>query len=364
MIRVLQVVTDMSRGGLETLLMNYYRQIDKNLIQFDFLVHRENKCEYDDEIELLGGKIYRFPILNPFSSSYKRALGIFFDEHPEYQIVHVHQDCLSSVILKVAKEHGVKVRIAHSHNSSQNKDIKYPIKLFYRQFIPKYATALLACGKAAGDWMFQGSDYQILNNAIDAKLYTFHEEKRKTIRNIFGISQGENVIGHVGRFSPPKNHSFIIDIFNEVQKKIPAKLILVGEGNFKKDIEDKVRRMGLDKKVIFTGVRSDVADLLQAMDMFLFPSIYEGLPLTIVEAQAAGLPCLISEKVPIECKKTNLVKQLKLSDGAKSWAEAVIRECRIERRNTYEEICKAGFDIKSNADWLTAYYKRAMDERL
>ena len=217
MLRVLQIVTDMGRGGLETMIMNYYRCSDRERIQFDFLVHRFERESYDDEIESLGGIIYRFPRLNPFSLSYKKILGEFFDSHPEYQIIHVHQDCLSSVILKVAKEHGVKTRIAHSHSSSQDKNIKYPIKLFYKRFIPRYATNLFACSEEAGKWMFNGADFSVLNNAIDAERYIFNPQKRREVRDSLGIAPDELLFGHVGRFSPVKNHDFLMDVFNEVQ---------------------------------------------------------------------------------------------------------------------------------------------------
>ena len=163
--RVLQVVTHMNRGGLETMLMNYYRHTDRNKVQFDFLAHRDDRAAYDDEIESLGGTIYRLPRLVPWSGSYQRALNDFFEKHPEYRIVHVHQDCLSSVILKAAQKNGVPVRIAHSHSANQDRNLKYPIKLWYKRSIPQYATALFACGKDAGDWMFNGASYQIVNNA-------------------------------------------------------------------------------------------------------------------------------------------------------------------------------------------------------
>lgn len=182
MIRVLQVVTNMDRGGLESMLMNYYRHIDREKIQFDFLVHRQERAAFDDEIETLGGRIYRLPRLVPWSKSYLSALNRFFDEHTGYKVVHVHQDCLSSVILKAAKQHDIPVRIAHSHNANQDKNLKYPIKLWYKRSIPEYATNLFACGKDAGDWMFGGASYQIINNAIDVAAYTYDSTKRQEMR--------------------------------------------------------------------------------------------------------------------------------------------------------------------------------------
>lgn len=360
MIRVLHIVTDMRRGGLETMIMNYYRHIDRELVQFDFLVHREKTGDYEKEIDNLGGKIYHMPVLNPFSIIYKKKLGDFFIGHPEYDIIHVHQDCLSSVILKVAKEHGVKVRIAHSHASSQDKNFKYPIKLFFRRYIPEYATELMACGKEAGEWMFCGAQYHILANAIEIKKYSYNKNKRRTVREEFGIEEDELIIGHIGRFSPPKNHSFLIDIFSVIQKKKKCRLLLVGDGNLKKEIREKVQKLGLLEKVIFAGVRSDVPDLLQAMDIFVFPSLYEGLGIVAVEAQAAGLPCVLSDKIPDAAVITKLVKKISLESTAEMWAEAVVTLIGSKREDTYESIKSAGFDIEQNAIKLQEFYLQAL----
>lgn len=357
MIRILHVVTHMNRGGLETMIMNYYRNIDRSKVQFDFLTHRAYDGDYGEEIKKLGGIIYHLPRLNPFSYKYKIILGRFFRDHPEYIIIHVHLDCLSSVILKIAKQHGVKVRIAHSHSSSQDKGVKYLIKLFYKHFIPKYATDLYACGKDAGDWMFNGAEYSVLNNAIDTRRYLFNNNMRISMRSSLYVNPDELLVGHVGRFCYPKNHTFLIDIFNEIQKILPAKLILIGIGELQDQIKEKVELLGLRDKVIFTGLRSDVSNLLQAMDVFVFPSNYEGLPVALVEAQASGLPCLISDKVPIECKKTDLVQQISLSAGAEIWAKTAIEAAATERKNTYGEIKAAGFDIEENAHWLQNKYE-------
>lgn len=358
--RVLQVVTHMNRGGLETMLMNYYRNMDRTQIQFDFLTHRPYEGDYGEEIKSMGGKLYHLPVLNPFSGSYKKALRRFFLEHPEYQIVHVHQDCLSGVILKVAKECGIKVRIAHSHTANQVKDIKYPIKLFFRRSITRYATALMACGVDAGMWMFRGADFRILHNAIDTRRYAFHSTKRDTMRVQLGIGKDELILGHVGNFTPSKNYLFLVDVFQEVKRQIPhSRLLLVGDhaGNLANRVKEKVKTLSLEDSVIFTGVRSDVPDLMQAMDVFVFPSNYEGLPMTMVEAQASGLPCLISDKVPIECKMTDLVQQIPLADGAEVWAKNAIAAAKeTVREDTSTQIKAAGFDIAENAKWLQCFY--------
>ena len=241
MIRVLHVVTYMGRGGLETMLMNYYRHIDRSKVQFDFLVHREFEADYDEEIKSLGGRIHHVSRLVPWSRRYKAELRRFFRTHPEYKIVHVHQDCLSSVALQCAKECGIPVRIAHSHNSNQDKNIKYLFKRYYMRKIPETATELFACGKAAGDWMFGGKTYRLLPNAIAAEKYIYEEEKAKKIKKELDFEKNI-VIGHIGRFNPQKNHKFLIDIFEKCfEKNQKVRLMLIGDGEGRKEIENKVR---------------------------------------------------------------------------------------------------------------------------
>lgn len=357
MIRVLHVVTYMGRGGLETMIMNYYRHMDRDKVQFDFLTHRDFRADYDDEIEALGGRIYRLPRLVPWSRNYRKALDSFFEEHTEYKIIHVHQDCLSSVILKAAKKHGVAVRIAHSHSSSQDKNLKYLIKLFYRRQIPENATQLFACGKEAGDWMFCGAPYRIVNNAIDTKLYACNDDRRRQMREVLNIPSDAFVVGHVGRFNPVKNHTFLLDVFAKIkEKRSNSVLLLVGDGDLRKDIEAKAITLGLSDSVVFTGMRSDVADLMQAIDCLVFPSIYEGVPLTLIEAQASGMPSLVSTGVPAECDKTGIVKRLSLQDSVETWAEQVLKFACIPRINTRAELVRSGYDIENSAEWLQQFY--------
>lgn len=357
-VRVLQVVTNMDRGGLETMLMNYYRQIDRSALQFDFLTHRTAKAAYDDEIQALGGRIYHLPRLVPWSKSYQAALDAFFADHPEYSVIHVHQDCLSAVILKAAKKRGIPVRIAHSHNANQDKNLKYPIKLFYKRFIPKYATHLMACGRMAGEWMFGGAPFTVLPNAIDAAAYRFDAAKREAMRTALQIGPQSLVIGHVGRFMPQKNHAFLLQIFTEVQKQCPdSRLLLVGDGELRSAIEAQAVRLGIADNVMFTGVRSDVNDILQAMDVFVLPSHFEGLGIVNIEAQAAGLPCVISNMVPDECIVTQgLVTGMKLSDTPEQWAKHILSRRSIKRTNRYNEILVSGYDIADSADRLERFY--------
>lgn len=356
MLRVLQVVTYMGRGGLETMIMNYYRNIDRSKVQFDFLVHRQEEAAYDKEILSLGGHIYRMPVLNPFSKAYFKSLDSFFKKH-RYNIVHSHLDCMSAYPLKIAQKNGVCVRIAHSHNKSQDKNLKYPIKLLSKRLIPKYATHLFACGKEAGDWMFNGKPYTILNNAIDAQIYVYNERVRDEVRKELNLTNDNLVVGHVGRFNPQKNHSFIIDVFNVVyEKNKNARLVLVGSGDGQQAIEDKVKRLGLSDAVLFLGSRGDVNRVLQAMDVFFFPSLYEGLPLSIIEAQAAGLPCIISDNVPDECIKTDRVFRYSLGEPADFWADKIFEALKISKKDTLSEIVASGFDIKENSRKLEDFY--------
>ena len=355
-IRVLHVVTYMGRGGLETMIMNYYRNIDRSKVQFDFLTHRDERWDYDDEIEELGGKIYHLPRLNPFSPKYLKALDNFFKKHKEYNIVHCHQDCLSGIVLKYAKKNGVHFTIAHSHNANQNKDLKYIIKLIAKRSIPKYTEYLFACGKEAGEWMFNTSDFTILNNAIDTKRYIYNKEKSLEMKEKLDI-KGKFIIGHVGRFRPQKNHSFIIDIFKEVcEKESNSALLLVGDGPLEEDIKRKVDDLGLLDKVKFLGARNDVNDLMQCMDVFVLPSLYEGIPLTMIESQASGLDCIISDKVPKECIVTKNVKSISLEETPKYWANEIIKNKDKIRKSLSNEIQNAKFDIKSNAIWLQGFY--------
>lgn len=357
MIRVLQIVTYMGRGGLETMLMNYYRHIDRSKVQFDFLVHRDFEADYDKEILELGGRIYHVSRLVPWSKSYRNELKNFFKTHSEYKIVHVHQDCLSSVALQCAKECGVPVRIAHSHSSGAVKNLKYPIKIYYMRQIPAYATHMFACGKQAGDWMFSGRKYKIVKNAINTEKYQYSDLVATQVRNELGLND-EMIIGHVGNFTPAKNHIFLLEIFQEILKKnCKVRLLLVGGGDGLTSMREKVYNMGLQDKVIFTGIRSDVNRLMQVMDVFVFPSLYEGLPVTMVEAQASGLPCVISDHVPEECIITKgLVTKKKLDELADEWASHILQQAQRSRENHMEEIKMAGYDIVTEAKQLEEFY--------
>lgn len=357
-IKVLHVVTHMNRGGLESMIMNYYRNIDRSKVQFDFLTHRpeEEKKDFDEEICSLGGKIYHIHKLNPFSYAYHKELDHFFKSHPEYRIIHVHQDCMSSVILKVAKKNGVSIRIAHSHSSNQDRGIKYYIKKYYKKNIKKYATQMFACGGEAGKWMFETDKFEILPNAIDCSKYTFNPHIRNRVRDELGLDKNL-VIGHVGRFCEVKNHKFIIEILEQIRKqRKDVKVLFAGQGELFENIQRMVEKKGLCDNVIFLGLRTDIPDILQAMDIFLLPSLYEGVPVSIIEAQAAGLKCFISNTVPIDCAITDLVTTIPLSESPDMWAKAIVNSYPYDRKNQDKAIKDSRYDIVSNAKYLEGFY--------
>ena len=356
MIRILHIVSFMQRGGLETLIMNCYRHIDREKMQFDFIVHRDFRADYDDEIEALGGKIYRLPRLNPFSPAYRKALLDFFHGHPEYKIVHCHLDCMSSIPLAAAKQCGVPVRIAHAHSSNQTKDWKYPLKRFFMRKISAVATHFFACSQTAGQWMFPGQDVTIINNGVDTAQFSYDPNVRKEVRTELGLKQ-ELVLGHVGRFMPEKNHDFLIDIFAEVHKRVPdAKLILVGTGPLEANVRKKVSDLNLADNVDFLGVRSDVNRILQAVDVFVLPSLYEGLGISAVEAQTAGAYCVLSDTVPQICKMTDIVDFISLNSSPDQWADSIIAGGNVARVDHSTEVIQAGYDIRVTANWLQNFY--------
>lgn len=357
-IKILHVVTTMNRGGLETMLMNFYRNIDRTKVQFDFLVHRDFEADYDKEILSLGGKIYHISRLNPFSFKYHKELNVFFKNHKEYEIVHVHQDCMSSLALKAAKKNNILIRIAHSHNTNQDKNIKYLIKRLYMKSIPKYATDLFACGKDAGKWMYKNDSFKTINNAIDTNLLKYNKNIRNKLRNSMNLNDNDLIIGHVGRFDYQKNHQFLIDVFKEILKiKNDAKLLLVGGGKDFNSIVEKAKLLNINKNIIFTGVRDNVDELMQAMDIFVFPSIYEGLPVTLIEAQASGLPIVKSNNVPDQCIITDNVYSMSLDQSPHEWAKKILDiASNFKRKDTSQQIIDNGYDIRTNAKWLEKFY--------
>lgn len=365
-IRVLNLFTIMDRGGAETMVMNYYRHIDRTKIQFDFLVHREQRGAYDEEIESMGGKIYRMcPVYPQNFARYKRDLHSFFQSHPEYKIINSHMSELGYFVFREAERQGVPVRICHAHNAPNGFDAKMIVRTYLKKRMMPYLTHLFMCSEASGKWLYgekNKSRFLMLNNAIDAVSYIYDLSKREEMRRHLGLAD-ELVIGHVGRFNPQKNHSFLIDIFAALLKKEPnAVLLLVGGGEDMTKIQAKAQIMGIAEHVRFLGVRSDVADLMQAMDVFLFPSLYEGLGIALIEAQTAGLPCVVSDTIPHEAYLTDLVDSESLSAPAEKWAEKILAKRAIPRTDRRAEIAAHGFDITTEAVKLQEFYLKAYEQ--
>lgn len=366
-IRILNLFTIMNRGGAETMVMNYYRNIDRSRVQFDFLVHRKERGAYDDEIEQLGGRIYRMPSIRPGGFKiYQRALKKFFDEHPEYQILHSHMSELGYFAFKEAKSRGIKCTVCHAHNAPHFKDetlmekAKDIMRWRFKHKIRPYTDHMFICGIDAGKWLFgrrNRKNFVMMNNAVDAQKYAWDEKRAQMLRREWDLD-GRFVICNVGRFNAQKNHTMIIDIFNAVHAQRPdSVLLLVGNGDLEDRIRAKVDDLGLTDCVCFTGVRSDVNDILLASDVFLFPSLYEGLPVTLVEAQSSGIKCVISDAVPDDCLITKNVDVVPLEASVEKWADAVLEYADgYRRKNTYDKIVKAGFDVKENAKWLEEFY--------
>lgn len=357
MIRVLQVLTIMNRGGAESMIMNYYRSIDKSKIQFDFLVHRNEKGDFDDEIEKLGGKIYRaFPIRPGKYHRYKKFLNSFLDEHSEYKIIHSHINENSGFILSIAKKKGIPVRIAHSHIATLGIDYKFIFRQYARLYLKNSTTHNFACGDEAGKWLFKKEKFSIMKNAIDSDVFDYNPMIRKEYRKKFKL-ENNFVIGHIGRFGYQKNHTFLIDIFNEIVKIKPnSKLILVGVGELQAEIRNKVSSLELQKNVIFLNLRSDVSNLLQMFDIFLFPSLFEGLSVAAVEAQAAGLRCFLSDTISYETSVTDQVRYLSLNLSPKKWAQEICDVADYYRKSSKLEIINSGYDININAKKLVDFY--------
>lgn len=359
LVRVLHVIGVMDRGGAETMIMNLYRAIDRSRFQFGFVVHTQAEGAYDREIRALGGAIYHCP---RFTGKNYRAYrdwwrSFLAQEGQAYEIVHGHIGSTAPIYLDCARRAG-KHTIAHSHNTNGKVNAKEILYRLLSARVRGRAEHYLACSVPAGiDRFGKGIRFSVWNNAIQAERYTYSEETRTHLRDQLQIG-GALLVGHVGRFAPQKNHSFLLEIFAEIRAKTDAKLLLVGDGPLRGEIEEKAAALGLREDVIFTGVRSDVDALMQAMDVFVFPSFYEGLPVTMVEAQAAGLPCLISDGVPKETILTDLVRWLPLSAGARAWAQKALELGRWGRRDTLAEIRARGFDIADSTRKLETYYRR------
>ena len=353
-VRVLHVLTGLSNGGAESFIMNMYRNIDRNKVQFDFLL-RSNENVFKEELEKMGSRVFTtasFPrhfIQNALQTSR------FFKEH-HYDVIHVHANALLyTYALSCAKKNGVKCRIIHSHNSAMAHMQLLPIHNANKRRIHKLATDYFACSDAAGKWMFNGG-YTLVHNAIDLADFAYSAQKRAQIKEKLDIKDGELVIGHVGRFTEQKNHDFLIEVFNEIVKSgCNAKLLLVGDGPLKQAMEKKADELRLADRVLFLGPRKDVATIINAFDIFAFPSVYEGLPIALLEAQANGLPIICADAISKQTIFGGTVNKLPLTLSAKSWAERIMN-ADFRRIQVTDNLQAAGYDIRIEARKLQEFY--------
>lgn len=361
-------------GGLENLIMNIYRNIDREKIQFDFLVTREEGGIFDEEIKSLGGKIYNIPHMSKVGyKKYTSILYNFFKEHSEYKIVHCHRDALCSIYLNQARKANIPIRIAHSHTMrlSETRDIKGIITTLIKKccmsFTVKNATHYFACSKDAGEWLFgkkvANEKLQIINNGIDIKKYIYDESIVKKIRSELNISKETLLIGHVGRFDIAKNHDFLIDIINKLKLEVvDFKLCLVGEGRLKVDIEEKIKRLNLQDSVIFLGIRNDINELMMSFDIFTFPSLFEGLGIVLIEAQATGLKSLTSDQVPKEADMNIGLLDFLSIDDIEPWIDEIKivsenkQKLRKDRCSKQKSIINNGYDIFTTTSYIQDFY--------
>jgi len=365
-IRVLHMIGSLGIGGSQACVMNLYRNIDRNAIQFDFAVDSPGNNYYVNEIENLGGKIYYFPKFNGKNIiEVQRAWNNFLSKHREYKILHSHVRSYASIYIPIAKRNGVKT-IIHSHSTSNGRGFASVAKSILQYPLRYQADYFFGCSKAAGEWLFgkgvvKSNQYYTLQNAVDTRQYQANPKEREECRRRLGI-ENKKVFLHVGRLHPSKNHNFLLNVFAKVVNHQPDSILLIaGDGELRSGIEERIDELALNGAVKMLGSRSDIPELMQAADCFLFPSNWEGLPLAVVEAQAAGIPCLISDHVTREVQISELVTYLPIDQGVDLWVDAILK-INYQRKNVICKIKRAGFDVQDTAKWLEVFYRGIIDE--
>lgn len=348
---VAQIMGKWVGGGVESVIMNYYRHLDHSKIRFDFICDEDSTRIPYDEIKKLGGRVFLVPKYQNLPK-YLKALERLFKEN-KYRIVHSNINTLSVFPLYAAKKAGVPIRISHSHSTSNRREWKRNlIKNILRPFSKRYATDYFACSELAGRYLFGNKTYdegkvKIIHNAIDIDKFRFDEVARKKLRKEFCIKDSTIVIGHVGRFVQQKNHTFLIDVFKEFHEKNPdSKLLLIGSGPLEDKIKKKVEKLGLKKSVLFLGQRNDINKLYSVMDIFCLPSLYEGLPVVGVEAQATGLPCMFSDRITKNIVLCDNTQMLSIKNNRDHWLR-FIESAEINN--------KKRTDIKLNKEFNIGY---------
>lgn len=362
MIRVLQIVDHVDLGGIQSFIMNTYRRLVDKEVQYDFLVFHDRTQYYEEEIHLLGGRIYKLPSRRMGYFKCRRALSDFFDKHTEYKEVHYQTSSLSFITpIVVAKEKGIPVRIIHSHSTQASGNrIHTVFHSINRLRIHNYANVFLACGKLSAKWMYGNNSKNtiILYNGIDLEQYSYNEIIRNQVRNELNLDE-YYVVGHVGRFSAVKNHVFLVELFEKLCEyedvEFKPYLVLVGNGELFNDIKTLCENKGIDNRVLFLGGINYVDKVLQSFDAFVLPSLYEGFPVSAIEAQASGLPCFVSDTITEEVKMKENVHMLSIEANMESWCDAIYNDRTRMKDNSALE--NAGMDINDVVDELLSIYK-------
>lgn len=357
--RLLCIISSMNTGGAETFLMKLYRNIDRTKYQFDFCINVPEKCFYEDEILSLGGKVFRIPSKSQNTKAFKSQLSQLIKTEKYEYVLRVTSNAMGFWDLKIAKKAGAKVCCARSSNSSDGDGWKTKIahrigRLLYSRYVDvAFAPSDLAAEYTFGRKAYQNGFVHLLNNAVDLDVFQYSITEREEIRKEFHIPSDKLVFGHIGRFSEQKNHKFLLEVFSEIKNKHQdSVLLLVGDGPLKNSFWERVKELGLEDSVILAGVRPDVSKMLSAMDCFVFPSFYEGMPNTVIEAQATGLPCVISDTITSKADITGLVEYVSLEQSSKQWACLALEKAKMERLNTKQAFLKHKYDIKSSAEAL------------
>lgn len=359
-IKILHVVGRMDRGGTEALLMNLLRTVDREKFQYDFVEQTTDICDYDEEIESLGSTIYRCPHISLRNlKQYRAWWRDFYRTHPEYRIIHGHSRGSGPIYLDEARKAG-RITIAHCHNNSHGKGIKGLIRYLWQLPLRQAAQYNFACSFDSGISQFgKNGRFEVIKNGIQTECYIWNPDVRKKVRRQMKLEKAF-VVGNVARFVEQKNHKYLVSVFAEIKKRQPnAKLMLVGVGPLEDEVKKQLQELSLLDDVIFTGIRTDVNELMQAMDVFVLTSHFEGLGIVNVEAQAAGLPCFASAKVIApEVKLTELLHFVPLEKPPTLWAEIILENAISveQRRDTSQAIIDAGFDIRTTAERLNTFY--------
>lgn len=361
-IRVAQVVGKMNGGGVEAVVMNYYRNIDRSRVQFDFLVDTDSALVPRGEIESLGGRVFEVP---PYQHvlEYQRELQRLFKQEG-WTIVHSHINALSVFPLHAAKKVGVPVRIAHSHSTSgKGEHAKNALKSVLKTQANRYPTHRLACSRYAGEWLFgKGAGFQVVHNAVDLSAFASDPAARARVRGELGVGEGQLLVGHIGRFAEQKNHAFLLQIFKEVLAVEPdSVLALAGDGPLFEQARQQASVLGVGPQVRFLGQRPDSPALYQAFDVFCLPSLYEGLPVVGVECQASGTPILASTDVTPETAFTSLMEFEPLASPPEVWAQHLLA-MRGKEPSARDAEGFLTFDISRAAADLLGIYESAISE--